>query len=221
MLISWITLTISCRAEGRKPSQITSASFTSISADSLPRHVAQLHETFNEADIPGNEYMADRLRPIRRNFKTINSITKWTTIDSVSLEETSEGGVAKYYYQNGQLKKIVARYFGETYQQLNEYYLLKGELSFVFEKSIQYNRPIYYDSTAMRENNDAEVFDIDESEIQEDRSYFEAGKLLHKIESGDCGSPFASDYLLSEEKRIKDDFEKLTKMVATPKQGYR
>lgn len=61
----------------------------------------------------------------------------------------------------------------------------------------------------MKENNDTEAFDFDKSEIIEDRSYFETGKLLHQINNQDCGSPFADDYLLEEHKRIKTCFEKL------------
>ena len=173
----------------------------------------QLQETFNEEDIPVNDYLTDRLQPIRENFKKINSITNWSSIDKKSLWETTEGGSAEYYYLYGQLEKIVARHFGETFQQLTEYYLLNGQLSFVFEKSYKYNRPIYYDTTMMRENNDKEFFGLDISVVIEDRSYFEKGKLIHKLESQDCGAPFADDYLLEEQKRIKTNFEKLIELI--------
>ena len=168
-----------------------------------------LKEVYNEEDLPVNEYLTDRLKPIRANFKRINSITNWTSIDTEELSESTEGGEAKFYYQNGRLEKIVARHYGETFQLLTEYYLLNGKLSFVFERRHKYNRPLYYDTTAMKENNDTEAFDFDKSEIIEDRSYFENGKLLHQINNQDCGSPFADDYLLEEQKRIKNYFDKL------------
>ena len=173
----------------------------------------QLQETFNEEDIPVNDYLTDKLQPIRENFKKINSITSWTSINKKALWETTEGGAAEYYYLYGQLEKIVARHFGETFQQLTEYYLLNEQLSFVFEKSYKYNRPIYYDTTMMRENNDTEVFCFDLSVVIEDRSYFENGKLIHKLESIDCGTPFADEYLLEEQKRIKTNFEKLIELT--------
>ena len=53
------------------------------------------------------------------------------------------------------------------------------------------------------------------SEIIEDRSYFENGKLLHQLNNQDCGSPFKNDYLLEEQKRIKTDYEKLLKLETT------
>lgn len=169
----------------------------------------ELKETFSQEDVPVNEYFSDLLKPIRANFKRINSITDWTSVDTEELWETTEGGEATYYYQNEQLEKIITRHYSETGQLLTEYYLQNEELSFVFEKQLTYNRPFYYDTIAMKENNDTEVFDFDKSEIIEDRSYFENGKLVHQINSQDCGAPFANDYLLEEQKRIRADFDKL------------
>lgn len=180
-----------------------------VKIDSLQRATIELKETFNQEDLPVNEYLTERLKPIRANFKRINSIANWTTIKTKDIWETTEGGEAKFYYLKGQLEKITTRHFGETFQILTEYYLLKGQLSFVFTKYYKYNRPMYYDSTSMKENNDTEAFDFEKSEIIEDRSYFDNRKLLHQINSQDCGSPFADDYLLEEQKRIKADFEKL------------
>lgn len=190
----------------QKNELITRTKSTAVTTDTI-----ELKETFNEEDLPVNEFLTDRLKSIRANFKRINSITNWTSIDTEELSESTEGGEAKFYYQNGQLEKIVVRHYGETFQLLTEYYLLNGQLSFVFEKRHRYNRPLYYDTTAMKENNDTEAFDFDKSEIIEDRSYFENGKLLHQINNQDCGSPFADDYLLEEQKRIKEDFDRLIK----------
>lgn len=50
--------------------------------------------------------------------------------------ESTEGGEAKYYYQKNKLEKIITRIFGESGQILTEYYLLNGQLSFVYEKTI-------------------------------------------------------------------------------------
>ena len=49
----------------------------------------------------------EKLEIIRNNFKRINSIKNWTVIDSVELEESTEGGQAKFYFANKQLQKIV------------------------------------------------------------------------------------------------------------------
>lgn len=127
--------------------------------------------------------------------------------------ESAEGGEAKYYYQKNKLEKIITRIFGESGQTLTEYYLLNGQLSFVYEKDYKYNRPLYYDTKAMKENNDTEAFDFDKSEITENRSYFVNGKLIHILSSEDCGAPFSSDYIAEEQKSILSEYSKLLKSI--------
>ncbi|MCT2560897.1 hypothetical protein [Chryseobacterium herbae] len=173
----------------------------------------KIKESFNENDIPVNEFLTDRLKPIRSNFKRINSITKWSSIKKKDIEgESAEGGEAVFYEQKGRLEKITERLFGETGQMLTEYYLLNGKLSFVFEKIYKYNRPLYYDVKAMKENNDTEAFDFEKSEIEENRGYFEKGKLIHVSNSLDCGAPFSGDYIAEEEKRFSESFQELLKL---------
>ncbi|HYF30581.1 MAG TPA: hypothetical protein VD993_05650 [Chitinophagaceae bacterium] len=171
-----------------------------------------LKEARNEEDYP-QEYLADKLKPIRTNFKRINSISTWAFIDTIELQESAEGGEAVYYYQDGKLQKIITRHFGETSQRLAEYYLLDDRISFVLEKSYAYSRPVYHDSTAMKENNDTATSDMDKSEIIEARNYFQNGKLLHQIHSQDCGAPWADEYLREEQSRIVPEFERLLKLA--------
>lgn len=172
-----------------------------------------IKESFNEEDIAVNEFLTDRLKPIRSNFKRINSITKWSSVKKRDIEgESAEGGEAVFYEQKGRLEKITVRLYGEMGQTLAEYYLLNGQLSFVFEKNYTYNRPLFYDVKAMKENNDTEAFDFEKSEIEENRNYFEKGKLIHVMNSMDCGAPFSGDYIMEEEKRLTELFKKLLKL---------
>lgn len=178
------------------------------------RDTIRIKESYNEKDTDTNEYLKDRLKPIQANFKRINSITNWTSIKKKDIEgESAEGGEATYYYKNKRLEKIMARHYGEMGQVLIEYYLLNGKLSFVFEKDYKYNRPLFYDVKAMKENNDTEAFDFEKSEIMETRNYFEKGNLIHIINSQDCGAPFSGSYMSEEEKSIKDDFKRLLKLL--------
>ncbi|MEJ5104729.1 hypothetical protein [Chryseobacterium sp. MYb328] len=173
----------------------------------------RIKESLHEEDIEANEYLKDRLKPIQSNFKRINSITQWTNIKKKNIEgESAEGGEATYYYKNNRLEKIMARHYGEMGQVLIEYYLLNSKLSFVFEKDYKYNRPLFYDAKAMKENNDTEAFDFEKSEIVETRNYFEGGSLMHIVNSQDCGAPFSGDYMREEDKSIKDDFKRLLKL---------
>lgn len=173
----------------------------------------KIQESFNEEDKSMNEFLEDRLKPIRQNFKRINSITKWNSVKKKDIEgESAEGGEAVFYEQKGRLEKVTARLYGEMGQVLTEYYLLNGKLSFVFEKIYTYNRPLFYDNKAMKENHDTEAFDFKKSEIEENRGYFEKGKLIHVMNSLDCGAPFSRDYIDGEEKRFSESFQNLLKL---------
>lgn len=179
----------------------------------IQQDTTRIKESCNEEDIQANEYLKDRLKPIQANFKRINSITQWTAIKKKIIEgESAEGGEAAYYYKGNRLEKIMARHYGEMGQLLIEYYLMNGKLSFVFEKDYKYNRPLFYDVKAMKENNDTEAFDFEKSEIIETRNYFEKGNLIHIVNSQDCGAPFSGDYMREEDKSIKEAFIRLLKL---------
>lgn len=156
--------------------------------------------------IDGKNDLTDKLNSIRQNLQQINAISKWDSSQFKELYST-EGGGADFYYRNGRVEKIVKYLMGETFRLSAEYYVLNRQLSFVFEKTTRYNRPMYWDSTVMKENDDTELFDITKSEITEDSSFFENGRLIHRISNQD-GS-FEKKYLLEEEARIKTDFEEL------------
>ncbi len=200
-----------CSCNSNTPATTKTASTPTVPGKSnTPVHdTAILQASFQQTDTAYNDYLVAQLAPIRANFKRINSISKWTSTSTKELEETTEGGEATFYYVDGVLEKIATRHFGETFQQLTEYYLLNGQLSFVFEKALKYNRPIYYDSAAMKEGNDDEAFDIKKSQVEETRSYFSKGILLHQINNEDCGSPFSAEYLAGEQKEFIAAFEKL------------
>lgn len=166
-------------------------------------------ESHNETDVPINDYMKEELAPIRANFRRINSIKKWSKVVQKDVYQSTEGGYVCFYYLNDKIEKIVERNFGESGQVISEFYLLDSELSFVLERSYHYNRPLYWDSTQMKESNDNEVFDFEKSEIMEDRAYFINGEMVHAVVSGDCGSPFNQEYLDEEEKHLKKEWADL------------
>ena len=171
-------------------------------------------ESKNQIDNPGNEYLTEKLKPIRENFKRLNSIDNgnWSSLVTKELDGTNEGGEVTYYHWNNELDKIIAKEYGETFQVLTEYYFLNGKISFVFQKALKYNRPVYHDSIAMKEMKDDEVFDIAKSEIIEERNYFDKGKLIHQLSSEDCGSPMSEDYLQVEQKRILKKLDRILKL---------
>jgi hypothetical protein len=202
----------SCKTDN-KNNGISKNKLSKSEADSLKAEPIILKESYHLDDLPENEYLIEKLSPIRKNFKRINSIINWASTIKKELSESTEGGEATYYYNNDVLEKITTRNFGESFQELTEYYLLNGQLSFVFEKSYRYNRPVYYDSAAMKTNNDNQAFNFDKSEITENRSYFDKGSLIHQLNNQDCGSPFDKEYLKDKQIRILKDYTGLLKLL--------
>ncbi len=203
LLLTGCTNNVTTNTSTAEDSTILSATPT-IKSDSII-----LKPAYHEEDIVVNEYAQEMLLPIRQNFKRINSMNSWDKIDTAELHVSTEGGYVTFYYTHDTLQKIIAHAYGETGRSLEEYYFLNNDISFVLEQQYHYNRPIYYDSAAMSENNDNEVFDMEDTEIEETRSYFDNGKLVYRFESGDCGGLFAKEYLKEEELRIHKMLDKL------------
>ena len=156
------------------------------------------------------DYLEDEIQPIRDNFKRINSIKKWTKITTYETDDSTEGGYINYYYLNKSLEKIVVRKFGESGQYLAEYYFKDNQLSFLFEKVLDYNAPLYW-----------KEFDYKKSDITEDRYYFKSKQLLHIMSNKDCGAPFAETYLKDEQKRVFNELSDILKSEKLAKSGVR
>jgi len=141
-------------------------------------------------------------------------MTKWTSVKKKDIEgESAEGGEATFYYTDKGLEKVIARHYGEMGQKLIEYYLLNGQISFVFEKEYRYNRPLFYDAKAMKENNDTEAFDLKKSEITITRNYFENGNIILINATTGRGYNISADYPAEQEKSITEDFKRLLKLA--------
>lgn len=159
-----------------------------------------------------DETWKKRLSPIEANVNRINAIEKWTNLFSKELDVSTEGGDASFYQNQGNTEKIVVNVFGETFQEHNEYYLLNKQLSYAFEKKYQYNRPIYYDSTAMKENNDSVSFDFNKSTLVRNRYYFENGRIVYASMDDKIDTASSGKVLSEETKRIIEFYSTLQKL---------
>ncbi len=157
--------------------------------------------------------LSEKIEIIKANFKRINTIGYWTDTKKIEMTGSTEGGEAEFYFNNTVLEKIVVKHFGEMGKTVSEFYIQDEQLSFVFEKRYNYNRPIYWDAKSMEENGDDQVFDIDKSEIIEDRSYFENDILIQHIHDKHVKIHFEDSYLEKEGKRLPLEFERLKKLV--------
>lgn len=187
---------------------------TSVFFSTKAQDTVKIGETLIDKDITGSKSLKNRIKPIQANFKRINSVTKWTAVKKKDIEgESAEGGEATFYYTDKGLQKVIAKNYGEIGQKLTEYYLLNGEISFVFEKEYRYNRPLFYDTKAMKENNDTEAFDLKKSKITLTRNYFENGNIIMITNTTGRGFSIGADYPAEQEEKIKEDFKRLLKLV--------
>lgn len=171
-------------------------------------------ESKNQTDIPVNDTLTTILKPIRENFRRLNSIEygNWSSVFTKEMEGTTEGGEVTFYHWNADLDKIVTKEYSETFQVLTEYYFLNGNISFVLQKTLNYNRPIYQNNAKMEEINDNEAFDLSKSKITAERFYFENEKLILQLSSKNNLPPLTVEYLKAEQKRILTKLNRILKL---------
>ena len=154
-----------------------------------------------------------RLKPIYENKKRIDLITDWTNIIIKELWETTEGGEVEFYFENERLEKIITQHFGALGKRITTYYLLNEQLSFASERLYIYNRPMYYDTAMMIENNDTEAFDFDKSEIFNSMTCFENGKFITGLRIPVM--PSIDGYSFQNEKQLRIEFDRLLQILNT------
>jgi len=119
------------------------------------------------------------VKDIRLKYSEIRA--NLDSYDTTMIEiwgESTEGGQATAYYDNGNLKLIEVVWLGETGKNQIEYYFNNGKLIFAFDQNFEYNRPIYWDEKTAKENGDNEIFDPKKTTVKEDRYYFNNEKLF-------------------------------------------
>ena len=124
----------------------------------------------------GNSNIESKIAQIRKDYKGTNAIKNYIVKEIEDDEQSIEGGVIRYYFQNRIVKKIITEYFGETWRGTTEYYVKNGKVYFIFDKSEKYNVPYYVDSKWYKENKlkNGEVFDKRKSKFSEQRYYLES-----------------------------------------------
>ena len=162
---------------------------------------------FGTSDIEGE------IAQIRKDFSSTNAVKNYVIKEVEDPDQSTDGGVVKYYLQDGVVKKIVAEYFGESGNNLTEYYIKNGKVYFIFDKTEKYNVPYYVDSKWYKENElkNGEVFDKRKSKFSEQRYYFDENEKLIRyigenkkvVENGQKLKEIEKD-ILNEYYRIKN-----------------
>ena len=128
----------------------------------------------------GNINVESKIDQIRKDYKSTNAIKNYIVKEIEDDEQSIEGGVIRYYSQNGIVKKIITEYFGETWRETTEYYVKNGKVYFIFDKTEKYNVPYYVNADWYKRDNMkvGEVFDSRKSKISEKRYYFDENMKL-------------------------------------------
>lgn len=143
-----------------------------------------------ETDTLTNSIIRARQLQIDSLVGIIESTKIWTRKDSFSFDKAT---TAYYYYKQKNLLKITTEIFGENSKSVTTYFLHQDKLAFVHANIEEYNRPYYYDSAAMKENNDTEAFDPNKSKLTTINSYFESNIVGNPEDSGDGSVAYSQD----------------------------
>ena len=141
---------------------------------------------------PTSAQIERKIVKIRTEVAAINKgVSKYVkttkSVDDISLEGTE----ATYYSSAGNLRKITAKMYGETYNATAEFYYADGELIFAYLKHNQYDTQIGTGKTP-------KVI-----RTEEQRFYFANGDLIRlligekKIKSGDARYSELKDDIIS------------------------
>ena len=123
---------------------------------------------------------------IIKDHHATNNYKNYEVTTADDNDKSSEGGVIEYYSRNGELKKVVTKYYGEGGKSITEYYVKNNNVYFVYDADYHYNAPFYME----------EIFDKKKTEIKEKRYYFDSdGNLVRYID---------------ENKKTTEDKEKLS-----------
>lgn len=132
-----------------------------------------------------------RIKRIREEFGRINSdSSKYKVVQKDIEGQSAEGGLARKFYYNDTLKKLVTVFYGETGKLTSEYYFKNAEIIFLFEKEERYSSPIYTGKSKA-------------VEVTENRYYLNKDKLIRWIgKAGKIINP--QDYPTKEVEILRD-----------------
>jgi|SRR5579872_1873347 len=91
----------------------------------------------NLTDTAKINFIKTQFAEINQNLKSYKKVEKEDTV------ETTDGNQLTLYYDAGKIKKLEARYYGESGQSLCEYYFSDQKLIFCYWVLYKYNKPYY------------------------------------------------------------------------------
>ncbi len=101
-------------------------------------------------------------------------------IEKELLGHSTEGGTLSGYYENVNLQKMKAEFFGEMGKSSIHFYFKDQKLIYAFEENYIYNAPIFMDAQTAKVMG-VEAFDVNKTRLNENEYYFKDEKLIKWI----------------------------------------
>ena len=136
------------------------------------------------------EYLAEKLNPIREYVSHLDSISEWPLMQSVQLELNGQMVTAEYFLKMSDLLKIKVISQDVTSQGEYTYYFKDNKIEYAYEKGM-------------------EEMGEDGLVLVKNESFFEDGMLIRSLNNQDCGSPFNQEYRDAEQVRIMQDVNRI------------
>jgi hypothetical protein len=84
-----------------------------------------------------------KIKSIRAKYGEIeNALKDYRQVKRDLPDESAEGGELTAYFKASNLRKLSAKFFGETGKALEEYYFAENELIFVLRVESRYTKPM-------------------------------------------------------------------------------
>ncbi|MFB6319553.1 hypothetical protein [Saccharicrinis sp. FJH54] len=150
------------------------------------------------------------LRDIRAKYSCIrNNIYRYEEKKIDISDDSTEGGEVVAYYDGTELKIIQMSWFGETGKRILEFYIVNGEVFFAFDQHFNYNRPIYWNESLAKENEDDEVFNPEKTTVSEDRYYFNKNRLFMWLNHDSKSVALSAESSKPKENELIEYFQKV------------
>lgn len=142
----------------------------------------------------------EKIKTIRAHYDDIEkNLKRYAEVKSDLPGESAEGGELTCYFSGQSLRKLIAKFYGETGQAIEEYYFWNERPIFVLRVESHYNKPLS---------------GIVKSKIEE-RFYFADGVLIRWLDPSKKEVPAGPEF----QKRGRDWLERAEKYSALVKKS--
>jgi hypothetical protein len=142
----------------------------------------------------------EKVKNIRAHYEEIETdLKRCTEVKSDLPDESTEGGELTAYFSGQSLRKLIAKFYGETGQAIEEYYFWNERPIFVLRVESHYNKPLS---------------GIAKSKTEE-RFYFADGVLIRWLDPGKKEVPAGPEF----QKRGRHWLERAEKYSALVKKS--